>query len=726
MLKLTGVETNNLQSIDVAFSHGELTAIVGGSGAGKTSLAFHSLYALCKNELDTISGVSASLRPVVHAYENLLPAVSLRQKNTNVNPRSSIFTYLGLDKLFLPLFMRANPGMRRNFMAQNAPDNYCPTCQGLGVIIKPDAKRIVDYSKPLSAHPFLSWNNFLAAYYYPLLEQFCAAHGIAMSKSLDELPASQRDLLLNSSGNEVYLVKYKQKTRYRQKKIPFIGAIREIEDCCNNLQQPGNRQKAKSYILEQPCPQCRGARFAPQLQQFKLKGWTVQDIMAANFDALSNFICSLPDKDFAIHRLATLFEHIIKNNLGYLAPMRSIPSLSGGEFQRLQLAAILSADFCNLLYVVDEASSSLHVAEYANVIKQIEALKKKPATVVIVEHKLEFIEKADRIIALENGNVVDEVAWLREQKAIAITRTPVAPSGSRDFSVKAVNNISELSAAIPMGCLVGCCGVSGSGKSSFAEAISSQKNVSYINQSGIHGNSNSTVGTYLKLMQPLDSFLGDKLGTASKTFLFNNEGSQCSNCMGKGFVELEAAYGHTFRYPCDVCNGQRYNQHVLAHSYMGYSIHDILTMPIAQLVEGALFKESAVLTSKFKDMLSIGLGHLNLFRATSELSGGEAQRIRLLSQIKANLKKTFLIVDEPSRGLEKSDSKLLLDFLDSLLPSTQGIMVIEHNVFLLKHMDYIVEFGPGGGDRGGNIIYQGSISAMQNSNSVIKDYICNI
>jgi len=724
MLKLSGVETNNLQSIDVAFPHGELTAIVGGSGAGKTSLAFHSLYALCKNELDTISGVSASLRPVVHAYENLLPAVSLRQKNTNVNPRSSIFTYLGLDKLFLPLFMRANPDMRRNIMAQNAPDNYCPTCQGLGVVIKPDAKRIVDYSKPLSAHPFLSWNNFLSAHYYPLLEQFCAAHAIAMSKSLDELPIAQRDLLLNSPGGEVYLVKYKQKTRYRQKKISFIGAIREIEDCCNNLQQPGNRQKAKSYILEQSCPQCGGARFAPQLQQFKLNGWTVQDVMAANFDALATFVRSLAGKDFAIHRLATLFEHIIKNNLGYLAPMRSIPSLSGGEFQRLQLAAILSADFCNLLYVVDEASSSLHVAEYANVIKQIEALKNKPATVVMVEHKLEFIEKSDRVIALNDGNVVDEAEWLQEQKAISIKRTPVIPNGSREFSVKAVNNIKELSVTIPMGCLVGCCGMSGSGKSSFAEAISSQKNVSYINQSGIHGNSNSTVGTYLKLMQPLDAFLCNKLGTASKTFLFNNEDSQCPNCMGKGFIELEAAYSHTFRYPCDICNGQRYNQQVLAHSYMGCSIHDILIMPVAQLVERSLFKESALLTSKFEDMQSIGLGHLNLFRATSELSGGEAQRIRLLSQIKTNLKKTFLIVDEPSRGLERNDSKLLLDFLDSLLPSTQGIMVIEHNVFLLKHMDYIVEFGPGGGDRGGSIIYQGRIQDMPGSKSVIKDYLC--
>ncbi|MFT3959810.1 MAG: hypothetical protein QM665_12165, partial [Desulfovibrio sp.] len=179
-----------------------------------------------------------------------------------------------------------------------------------------------------------------------------------------------------------------------------------------------------------------------------------------------------------------------------------------------------------------------------------------------------------------------------------------------------------------------------------------------------------------------------------------------------------------FRYPCDICNGQRYNQQVMAHSYMGYSIHDILIMPVAQLSERSLFKESALLTSKFKDMQSIGLGHLNLFRATSELSGGEAQRIRLLSQIKTNLKKTFLIVDEPSRGLERNDSKLLLDFLDSLLPSTQGIMVIEHNAFLLKHMDYIVEFGPGGGDRGGSIIYQGRIQDMPGSKSIIKDYLC--
>lgn len=723
MTILYGIETNNLKGIDATFPHGQITAVVGGSGAGKTSLAFHTLYALCKNELDTISGIPPSLRPVVRSYTNLLPAIALRQKNTNVNPRSSIFTYLGMDKLLLPLFLRANPDMKGNALSQNTPTNYCPVCQGLGVVHCPDADRIVDYNKPLIARPFLSWNNFLSTHYYPLLEQFCAAHGIDISRTLVQLPAAHREMLLNASGNEIFLVKYKQKTRYRQKKYPFIGALREIQECCDNLQQPGNRQKAKSYIVEQTCPQCGGVRFAPQLQQYTLNGWTIQDIMAASFSKLLPFLCSLSGSDFAAHKLTDLAEQMVKNNLGYLAPMRSIPSLSGGEFQRLQLGAILSADFCNLLYVVDEAASSLHVAEYANVIEQIVALKKKSATIVLVEHKLDFIERADTVIALADGQTVDAATWLQEQKDIRITRRKVHSKGSMNFSVSNAHNIRQLDIAIPMGCLVGCCGVSGSGKSSFAEAISTRSDVTYISQSGIQGNSNSTVGTYIKLMQPLDSFLSQTLNTSQKTFLFNNESSQCPVCAGKGYIEQEATFGHSYRYPCDACGGRRYSARVLEYSFQGYSIYDILTMPVCRLLDEGLFLGNAAIVSKLRDMQAIGLGHLTLFRATAELSGGEAQRVKLLSQIKTNLKKTFLIIDEPSRGLERNDSKLLLEYLDVLLPSTKGIMVIEHNIFLLKHMDYIVEFGPGGGNAGGTVIYQGPIDSMALSASVIKDFI---
>lgn len=723
MITLHGVETNNLKSIDAAFPHGKITAIVGGSGAGKTSLAFHTLYALCKNELDTISGTAPSLRPVVHGYAKLLPAVALRQKNTNVNPRSSIFTYLGMDKLFLPLFLRANPEMKGNALAQNTPANYCPTCQGLGVIHCPDVGRIVDISKPLTARPFLSWNNFLSAHYYPLLEQFCIAHGIDMSKTLAQLPAAQSEMLLHSPGTGVFQVKYKQKTRYRQKKFPFIGAVCEIQQCCDNLQQPGNRQKAKSYMTERTCPQCGGVRFAPQLQQYALHGWTIQDIMAVSFTCLAPFLRTLPASDFAVNKLAVLSEHMIKNNLGYLAPMRSIPSLSGGEFQRLQLGAILSADFCNLLYVIDEAASSLHVSEYANVINQVVSLKKKSATIVMVEHKLDFIERADEVIALDNGHTADAEKWLQEQRDTRITRNKVTPKGGMAFSVSNVHNIRQLDITIPTGCLVGCCGVSGSGKSSFAEAISTRNDITYISQSGIHGNSNSTVGTYLKLMQPIDSFLCQALHTPLKTFLFNYEKSQCPVCAGKGYIEQEATFGHSYRYSCDACDGKRYGTEVLEYSFQGFSIYDILTLTVSQLLEEGLFSGNTTIQSKLKDMQAIGLDHLTLFRSTAELSGGEAQRVKLLSQIKSNLKNKFLIVDEPSRGLERNDSRLLLDYLNVLLTSTKGIMVIEHNIFLLKHMDYIIEFGPGGGASGGEIIYAGLIKDIHSSTSIIKDYI---
>lgn len=723
MLTLHGIETNNLRSVDVSIPHGAMTAVVGGSGAGKTSLAFHTLYALCKNELDTISGIPASLRPRVRDYANLLPAIGLKQKNANVNPRSSVFTYLGFDDLFLPLFLQANPSLKRNILAPNNPANSCPVCQGLGAISRPDPARIVDLDRPLAGKPFHSWNSFASDHYSPLLEMICTAHGIDMAKSISQLPPRQQDLLLHGADDKQFLVKYKQKNRYRQKRFPFVGAVLEIQRLCDALHVPGNRQKAKSYITEQACPECHGVRFAPHLAEYALNGWTIHDILSSSFDALLSFVQSIPADEFAANKLRDVVKHVVRNNLGYLTPMRSIPSLSGGEFQRLQLASVLSSDFSHLLYVIDEVSSSLHIAEYPDVIAQLLALKERNSTLVMVEHELAFIEKADNLIALEGGRVIGAADWLQRQREVSIDRVRVEPRGSMNFTVHNVHNIRHIDVTIPMGCLVGCCGMSGSGKSSFAEAVSSQRGVEYISQGTIQGNSNSTVATYLKLMQPIDTFLCKALDAAPKTFLFNNQESQCPACEGKGHVEQEASFSHRYRSVCEVCDGKRYRPEVLAHRFKSHSVHDILTMPVTELLDSGLFAESRVITAKLEDMQSIGLGHLTLFRATSELSGGEAQRIKLLSQVKTNLKNTFLIIDEPANGLERHDTKRLIGFLDKLLAKTKGIMVIEHNLFLLKAMDYILEFGPRGGDDGGDIIYQGRIEDMKGSKSILKDFV---
>jgi len=723
MFTLHGIETNNLNSVDVSIPHGQITAVVGGSGAGKTSLAFHTLYALCKNELDIISGVPASHRPKVRDHTNLLPAIALKQKNANVNPRSSVFSYLGLDKLFLPLFVQANPDIKRNILAQNNPANYCPACKGLGVVFQPDPARIVDLHKPLTDKPFISWNNFLSNHYYPLLKAFCSKRGIDTTKSISQLPSWQQESLLHGASDKQFQVKYKQKNRYRQKRFPFVGAIREIQECCDNLQVPGNRQKAKSYIAEQVCPECRGARFSMDLSEYTVNGWTIHDILLSSFDALLPFIQSIPAHEFAVNKLKDLIANAVSNNLGYLAPMRSIPSLSGGEFQRLQLASVLNSDFTNLLYVIDEVSSSLHVAEYPNVISQLQSLKKRNSTLVMVEHELEFIEKADNLIALEDGRVIDSTNWLQRQREVSVDRTNIEPRGTMDFTVHGVHNIRHLDVSLPMGCLIGCCGVSGSGKSSFAKIISGKTGVEYISQGTIQGNSNSTVATFLKLMQPIDTFLCKALDTPPKTFLFNNRPSQCPACEGKGYVEQEASFGHAYRSVCEACEGRRYNPEVLAYRINSLSVHDILTMTVTELSAAGVFVENRKIAAKLEDMISIGLGHLTLFRPTSELSGGEAQRIKLLSRVKANLKNTFLIIDEPANGLERHDTKRLIGFLDRLLIKAKGIMVIEHNLFLLKSMDYILEFGPRGGDEGGNIVFQGRIEDMEDSESILMDYI---
>ena len=715
MIQLFGITTNNLKSIEVAFPQGKTTAIVGGSGAGKTSLAFHTLYSLCKNELDIISGSPASLHPQVSSYKNLLPAIALKQKNLNVNPRSSVFTYLGLDKLFLPLFLKEYPSITHNILAQNNPANYCPYCEGVGTIQRPDISKIVDLTKPLNSEPVISWKRFASNHYYPLLEAFCHDHNINMARSISQLSEHEKALILYSETEKQYPVKYKQKNRYRQKKYSYVGAYQEILNGCENMQLPGVRQQIKSYILEEECPECHGAKFAKQLATYELHGWSIHDILSANFDKLALFLDSFIEKDFCITKLKEIIRNVINNNLGYLSPSRSIPSLSGGEFQRLQFSSVLSSEFRNLLYVFDEVSSSLHASEYSNILNQLHALREKKSTLVMVEHDLNFIEQADEVIALEDGQLTNSKDWLEEQKAIVCERGKKLPTGSLSFSIKAIHNLPNITTEVPTGCLVGCCGVSGSGKSTFAESIAANKNVEYISQGTIHGNNNSTVATYLKLMSPIDDFLCKKVKTRTRTFLFNNKSSQCPACDGKGYIQQEASYGHHFKTICERCDGKRYNEEVLATTIDEHSIYDILTMTISTLFKKNIFAKSSTITTKLNHMISIGLGHLTLFRPTSELSGGEAQRLKLLAQLKSNLKNKLLIIDEPANGLERHDTLLLIKFLDEMLAKAKGIMIIEHNIFLLNNVDYLIEFGPGAGTKGGQIIFHGLLSELQDT-----------
>lgn len=723
-ISLRGIQTNNLKSVDISIEHGEITAIVGGSGAGKTSLAFHTLYALCRNELDVISGVASSRAPKLHDYRNLLPAVALKQKNTNTNPRSSIFTYLGLDKLLFPLFLWENPSLRRNILTPNNPSNYCETCEGIGHTYVPDEERIADLYKPLSENPFLSWERFASGHYDVLLKKVCDEHLIPMHLPLVKLKKKQRNFLLYGLDNTSYTVSYKQGKRYRRKAFTFVGAIREIQECCDNLQVPGNHQKAQSYIKEAMCPKCGGARFSSHLTQYTLNRWTIKDILLADFDSLLLFIEGISQDDGYSRRLLRIISNVVRNNLGYLSPMRSIPSLSGGEFQRLQLSSVLSSEFSNLLYVLDEVSSSLHVSEYSDIISQLGCLRDKKSTLVLVEHSLEFIDKSSSIIALNNGEIINSSNWLEDQKKVLIDRKRVSPGDRISCLVQNIHNIKRVDIDIPQGCLVGCCGVSGSGKSTFSQSIAKQEGIDYISQGTIYGNSNSTVATYLKLMQPIDALLAKELNVKTKTFLFNNIESQCSFCEGKGRITQEASFGHIYNSECEACEGRRYNPEVLRYQYRNMSIHDILICTVEELLELDIFKDSSRIVGKLGDMRSIGLGHLTLFRATGELSGGEAQRIKLLAKMKSKLKNTFLIIDEPAKGLERNDVKRLVSFFDKLLPKTRGIMLVEHNILLLESMDHIVEFGPCGGNEGGRVIFQGSIaeSLGPDSGSIIGPY----
>ena len=646
------------------------------------------------------------------------------------------------------------PELTPNYFSFNSSHGACPKCAGLGTKLEVDPELILNYNLTIPQGAIKPWTHYNLTNQKNLtteLETYLSSQGADINQPLKSFSTK----LINSflSGNQSY-----------------SGVIPALEKKYEETDSGYIRQKIGQYLRALTCPQCHGSRLKPEILAVKINGLSIFDVSEKNLADLKKFAESLLDGQFKISvRDRQIVEPIIKEilsrleaitnvGLNYLSLNRATATLSGGEFQRIRLASQINSSLVNVLYVLDEPSIGLHQKDNDKLIKTLKSLKSKGNTVIVVEHDEAMMLSADQIIDIgpgagEHGGRLVFQGTPEEIKKCPTSLTGQYLSGSKiiptPLSFREGNgqslkingatehNLRNINVNIPLGKLVAITGVSGSGKSTLVsdilakalnkkfyrakdlpgahkniEGIENIDKVIDIDQSPIGRTPRSNPATYTGLFSPIRDLFASLpeskvKGFKASHFSFNVPGGRCENCGGDGMIKIEMQFLSDIYVKCDVCEGRRYQNEILEIKYHGQSILDVLNMTVDEALN--TFKTNTQIQSKLKILRDVGLGYIRLGQSATTLSGGEAQRIKLASELSRQATgKTFYILDEPTTGLHFEDIKRLLEVLNRLVDKGNTVLIVEHNLDVIKSVDWIIDLGPDGGNEGGEIVVAGT------------------
>ena len=639
----------------------------------------------------------------------------------------------------------------------NSPKGACPDCDGLGIKYTLDINKIIDSSRSIEDGAVKIMYGFNRGYYFRFLKAFCEASGIATDIAFEELPLHQQKAILYSVGKKVEF----EWKRHKLKR-EWQGVVKFAYEMLKDEKELGD------YMTEKVCDKCNGHRLRPRSLAVKIGGKNIADIIDMPieesfeyFQDESNFshltpqqkIISAPILKEIKERLFFLYDV----GLGYLSLSRDARTISGGEAQRIRIASQIGSGLTGVMYVLDEPSIGLHERDTIKLIRTLHSLRDKGNSVIVVEHDKETINSADFIVDIGPGagEWGGEIVFAGKSRDILEAKSLTAKylSGEKRVEYKHshrelkrwlniknvnINNIKNLSVEIPLGNFVCVTGVSGSGKSSLIlqtllptakEILNRAKKVTkvqgveilgleyldkviYLDQSPIGRTPRSNPATYTGVMDEIRKLFANtkeaKLrGYKVGRFSFNVKGGRCEKCQGEGEIKIEMHFLPDVMVVCDSCNGKRYNPQTLEILYRGKNISDVLEMSVDEAFD--FFASIPAIKTKLSTLKAVGLGYIKLGQNATTLSGGEAQRIKLSKELsKKDTGKTLYILDEPTTGLHFGDVDRLTGVLHHLVELGNSVIVIEHNLDMIKNADYIIDMGPEGGDKGGAVIATGS------------------
>ncbi len=658
------------------------------------------------------------------------------------------------------------PELEPRIFSFNSPHGACERCHGLGFQRVIDPELVVpDPTLSLAEGALQPWNRGVTAYWRRLIGAVADDYDVDADKPWSKLKKAEKEVFLYGTGGERHQVTYTNRYgRRRSYKVRFEGIVNQLQRRYEETDSETNRERIESYMAEQPCPDCQGARLRPESLAVTVSGLSIAEYTALSARAASEWIqgLELTETERAIARLIVreISERLafLENvGIGYLSLARSARSLSGGEAQRIRLATQIGSSLVGVMYVLDEPSIGLHQRDNEKLIGTLDRLRDLGNTVIVVEHDEGTMRAADHLVDLgpgageHGGHVIaagtpDQVAkdpasltgqYLSGVRMIEVPAERRKPSGALLVRGAREHNLKGIDVAIPLG--VFCCvtGVSGSGKSTLVnetlhhsvanrlhqaklrpgahdgvDGLSQIDKIINIDQSPIGRTPRSNPATYTGVFDHIRQLFTQTQESRARgykpgRFSFNVKGGRCEVCRGDGQIKIEMHFLPDVYVPCEQCHGRRYNRETLEVRFKGKSIADVLEMSVEEAV--VFFENVPKIARRLRTLHDVGLDYIRLGQAATTLSGGEAQRVKLATELsKVATGDTLYILDEPTTGLHFADVQRLLDVLGRLVDAGNTVVVIEHNLDVIKTADHLVDLGPDGGEEGGEVIATGT------------------
>ena len=726
-IEIRGARENNLKNVSLRIPKRKITIFTGVSGSGKSSIVFDTIATEAQRQLN--ENFSMFIRaflprysqPDADAIENLNMPIVVDQKRLGGGSHSTMGTITDIYAVLRRLFSYiGQPHVGHvNLFSFNDPQGMCPECNGLGRKLGVDLDRFLDPSKSINEGAILFPEYAIDSWGWNLLTQ---SGLFDTNKRLADYSDEEMNRLLYSQP-----VKVKMMIGNKSMNMTFDGIVEKFTQkyITRDLKTLSERtqKSVEPYLTMQLCPLCHGARLSPAALSCKINGLNIAEMSAMEVGDLINVIRAVTDPKGApiVATLVQRLQYLIDIGLEYLTLNRETDTLSGGESQRVKIVKHLTSSLSDVMYVFDEPSVGLHPRDVHRMNELLQQLRDRGNTVLVVEHDPDVIKAADHVVDVgpragsNGGRIVYEGSFdgLLQSETLTgkhmLRQMPIktsfrAAKGQLRITNACVNNLQNVSVNIPQGVLTTVTGVAGSGKSSLIHQVFLHQHTDaiVIDQSPVGANTRSNPATYTGIMDDVRKAFASANNVSPSLFSFNSEGA-CENCQGLGVIYTELAALGEVKSPCEICEGKRFKDEVLEYKLNGKSINDVLGMTVQQALEFFTIKK---ITARLQAMSDVGLDYLTLGQPLSSLSGGECQRIKLASEL--HKQGSIYVMDEPTTGLHMSDITHLLAIMNRLVDAGNTVIVIEHNLDVIKNADWIIDMGPEGGNKGGRVLFEGT------------------